>query len=57
MNLMQQVLVTLILLFVMARDAFQAKLHAATCLGLWGITCLLILVIIALVICARDKGE
>lgn len=57
MNLAQQILVTLVLFFAACRDAFEAKVRAATAIGLWGITCLLVLVIIALVLCAKDKGN
>jgi hypothetical protein len=57
MNLAQQILVTMVLFFAACRDAFEAKVRAATAVGIAGMFGMLVLVIIALVLVSRDKGR
>lgn len=57
MTLLESFIMLLTAVLTTARDVFQSKVQSYTCLGLWGITCLMVLVIMALVIVARDRGS
>lgn len=57
MTAIYEIILAFLLLLQASVNAFQARLASATCIALWSITSLTILVIIGIVIVARDRGS
>lgn len=55
MTAIYEIILAFLMLLQAGADAFQARMASATCIALWGITSLLILVIIGIVLVARDS--